>query len=60
LPEISAAKPPAHDIRAAVIAAALIAERDRTMVRALATASSAPAAVNAWTMAARRDGLRSS
>jgi acetyl-CoA carboxylase, biotin carboxylase subunit len=59
LPEISAVKPSAHDIRAAVIAAALIAERDRTTVRAPSTTTAAPASGNAWTMAARHDGLRS-
>jgi acetyl-CoA carboxylase, biotin carboxylase subunit len=58
LPTISALKPAAADIRAAVIAAVLLAERDRSAVLPSAPRAAATVAGNAWTVAARRDGLR--
>ena len=59
LPAISAVLPSDADVRTAVIAAALMAERDRNAVRP----ATAPAAVGdsttAWHRAARLEGLRS-
>jgi len=59
LPSLSAARPDAAQVRAAVIAAALIAERDRLAVRP----ASSPAAqdgsrANAWLRAARLEGVQ--
>jgi acetyl-CoA carboxylase biotin carboxylase subunit len=58
LPELSTRKPPAADVRAAVIAAALMAERDRNSVRSTTTAPAAVETSAAWTRAARLEGLR--
>ncbi|MCU0619118.1 MAG: acetyl-CoA carboxylase biotin carboxylase subunit [Gemmatimonadaceae bacterium] len=58
LPRLLATAPPADGVRAAVIAAALFAERDRgTAVAPVATAGIGPAA-DAWLAAARRDAMR--
>ena len=58
LPELSAIRPPAEAVRAAVIAAAMIAERDRHTVRAAAPAVAEDAPASTWKRAARLDGLR--
>ena len=58
LPELSALRPSADEVRAAVIAAALMAERDRTAVKPVAAASPASDSGSAWRRAARLDGLR--
>lgn len=57
LPELSTRKPPAHEVRAAVIAAALMAERDRKTVK---PSISMPArdVPSAWQRAARVEGVR--
>ena len=57
LPELSACKPPAHEVRAAVIAAALMAERDRTTVPP-SIAKPARDVPSAWQRAARVEGVR--
>ena len=59
LPELSAAKPAPDDLRTAVIAAALMAERDRTRVRAPSPVAPASQGAPAWQRAARAEGLRS-
>ncbi|MCU0626287.1 MAG: acetyl-CoA carboxylase biotin carboxylase subunit [Gemmatimonadaceae bacterium] len=59
LPSLLAARPPYSGVRAAVIAAALIAERDRGTPSVASTV--APAAISsadAWRIAARRDAMR--
>ncbi len=58
LPELSALKPPAHEIRTAVIAAALMAERDRTAVKPAAAATPIAETPSTWQRAARLEGLR--
>jgi acetyl-CoA carboxylase biotin carboxylase subunit len=68
LPELTAAAPPAAGVRAAAIAAALLAERDRgtrAVAPPAAGGTSAPSATPApdgagsgWRRAARQDGLR--
>ena len=58
LPALSAILPSADDLRAAVIAAALMAERDRNAVRAATPGVSAPDSSTAWQRAARLEGLR--
>ena len=60
LPELSAVMPPEHDVRTAVIAAALMAERDRNAVFSAAPVASSTAGNAAWQRAARLEGLRSS
>ena len=57
LPELSALTPPADEIRAAVIAAALMAERDRTAVNP-AVATPIAETTSTWQRAARLEGLR--
>jgi acetyl-CoA carboxylase biotin carboxylase subunit len=57
LPELSALKPPAHEIRAAVIAAALMAERDRSAAKP-AAATPITETTSTWQRAARLEGLR--
>jgi acetyl-CoA carboxylase biotin carboxylase subunit len=57
LPELSALKPPAHEIRAAVIAAALMAERDRSAAKP-AAATPITETTSTWRRAARLEGLR--
>ena len=57
LPELSTRKPPAHEVRAAVIAAALMAERDRTTVPP-SIAMPARDVPSAWQRAARVEGMR--
>ena len=57
LPELSTRKPPAHEVRAAVIAAALMAERDRKTVKP-SIAMPARDVPSAWQRAARVEGLR--
>ena len=59
LPQLSAVMPPDADVRAAVIAAALMAERDRNAVKPAAPTVGAGAS-SGWQHAARRDGLRHS
>ncbi len=59
LPELSAILPSPDDLRAAVIAAALMAERDRNAVRAATPGVGAPDSSTAWQRAARLEGLRS-
>jgi acetyl/propionyl-CoA carboxylase alpha subunit len=58
LPALSAILPSSDDLRAAVIAAALMAERDRTAVRAVTPGVGAPDSSSAWQRAARLEGLR--
>ena len=58
LPALSAILPSASDLRAAVIAAALMAERDRNAVRAARPDVSTPDSATAWQRAARLEGLR--
>jgi acetyl-CoA carboxylase, biotin carboxylase subunit len=58
LPTLSAVLPSAADLRSAVIAAALIAERDRTAVRADTPVVAAASHASAWQRAARAEGLR--
>jgi len=58
LPELSAVMPPAKEIRAAVIAAALLAERDRTAIRPAGSASPVADTNSTWQRAARLEGLR--
>ncbi|MBC7842320.1 MAG: acetyl-CoA carboxylase biotin carboxylase subunit [Gemmatimonadaceae bacterium] len=58
LPALSAILPSANDLRAAVIAAALMAERDRNAVRAARPDVSTPDGATAWHRAARVEGLR--
>jgi acetyl-CoA carboxylase, biotin carboxylase subunit len=58
LPALSAMAPTSATTRAAVIAAALLAERDRTAARAPAAATASHEATSAWKQAARRDALR--
>ena len=60
LPELNAAKPPEKHVRAAVIAAALIAESDRNAIGVAAPARVNAAATSAWASTARREGLRPS
>ena len=57
LPELSTRKPPAHEVRAAVIAAALMAERDRKTVKP-SIAMPARDVPSAWQRAARVEGVR--
>jgi acetyl-CoA carboxylase biotin carboxylase subunit len=58
LPELSAVMPPAEEIRAAVIAAALMAERDRTALRPAGSSSPVTETNSTWQRAARLEGLR--
>ncbi|HYW49746.1 MAG TPA: acetyl-CoA carboxylase biotin carboxylase subunit, partial [Gemmatimonadaceae bacterium] len=62
LPRLSAMMPPAADVRAAVIAAAVMAERDRNAVRppSPATTVTGLPAASAWQRAARSEGMRQS
>ena len=57
LPELSTRKPPAHEVRAAVIAAALMAERDRKTVKP-SIAMPSRDVPSAWQRAARVEGMR--
>ncbi len=60
LPALGAARPDAAQVRAAVIAAALIAEQDRLAVRPPAPVSgSEDTGGNAWQRAARLEGVQS-
>ena len=58
LPALSAIRPPGDDLRTAVIAAALMAERDRSAVRAAPPGVPTNDMSSAWRRAARDDGLR--
>ena len=58
LPALSAIRPSGDDLRTAVIAAALMAERDRTAVRAAPPGVPTNDMSSAWRRAARDDGLR--
>jgi acetyl-CoA carboxylase biotin carboxylase subunit len=58
LPELSAVMPPADAIRAAVITAALLAERDRTALRPAGQMSPVAETNSTWQRAARLEGLR--
>ena len=60
LPALSAIRPPADQVRVAVIAAALMAERDRNAVRPSPAPALAADTSSAWQRAARLEGLRSS
>ena len=60
LPELNAAKPPEKHVRAAVIAAALIAESDRNAIGVAPPARVNASATSAWASTARREGLRPS
>ncbi len=60
LPAISAVMPSAAEVRTAVIAAALMAERDRNAVRPAVATAAAGDSTTAWHRAARLEGLRSS
>jgi acetyl-CoA carboxylase biotin carboxylase subunit len=51
-------KPPAETARNAALVAALIADRDRRSPQRAAVAAAPPAASDAWTRAARIEGLR--
>ncbi len=57
LPELSAIAPPVEDVRVVAIAAALMADRDRTALRQ-PSATVPPVESNAWRRAARHEGLR--
>ena len=58
LPALSAVRPSQDDLRTAVIAAALLAARDRTSVTTSASAALTADTTSAWQRAARLDGLR--
>ena len=60
LPSLVAARPPAETLRAAAIAGALLVERERAAPRVTAVSSGpgAPPTADAWTLAARHDGMR--
>ena len=58
LPALSSLPPSSDDLRTAVIAAALMAERDRNAVRAAPPGVPASDRSSAWLRAARDDGLR--
>jgi hypothetical protein len=62
LPELSAVRPPADTSRAAAIAAALLADRDRQRGqsggRPNGQTGKRADALDAWTQAARLEGLR--
>jgi acetyl-CoA carboxylase, biotin carboxylase subunit len=61
LPALSAILPSADALRTAVISAALIAERDRTAVRAITPSTAVVAdSTSAWQRAARLENLRTS
>ena len=58
LPALSAIEPSGDDVRIAVIAAALMAERDRTSVAAAQPTAATSDDSSAWQRAARHEGLR--
>jgi acetyl-CoA carboxylase biotin carboxylase subunit len=58
LPALAAAKAPPEIVRLGVIAAALLAERDRTAPRRTAAAHPGQQNGTAWTQVARTEGLR--
>ena len=58
LPEIVGVAPPADTVRVAIIAAALLAERERTAPRKSASPTSAAPIASAWLQTARTEGLR--
>ena len=58
LPEILGVAPPADTVRVAIVAAALLAERERTAPRKSASATSAAPVASAWLQTARTEGLR--
>ena len=59
LSHLSALTPPPHDVRVAVLAAALTADRDRSVARPRADAPTAAAVgSDRWTQSARVSGLR--
>ena len=58
LPQLAVSHPPADGLRAAVIAAALLAERDRGGAGASAPVAVQGTSVDAWRIAARRDAMR--
>jgi len=60
LPSLTTVTPPADTARAAAIAAALLADRDRQRGRAstVTTGSSGTPSTSAWQRAAREEGLR--
>ncbi|MCC7052347.1 MAG: acetyl-CoA carboxylase biotin carboxylase subunit [Gemmatimonadaceae bacterium] len=58
LPALGAATPPSAAVRDAVIAAALIADRDRTTVKPSQAHATAQALAGAWQRAARLEGVQ--
>ena len=58
LPEIIGVAPPADTMRVAIIAAALLAERERTAPRKSASSAGAAPVTSAWLQTARNEGLR--
>jgi acetyl-CoA carboxylase biotin carboxylase subunit len=58
LPQLATARPPADGVRAAVIAAALMAERDRGSAGAATPVAVQGTTADAWRIAARRDAMR--
>ena len=58
LPALSAVQPGAASVRNAVIAAALIADRDRTIARPSVAGQAAAPATSAWQRAARLEGVQ--
>ena len=58
LPALSAVQPGAASVRDAVIAAALIADRDRSVARPASAGHAAAPATSAWQRAARLEGVQ--